>query len=269
MNKSTDGGLSWTRFSHQDQASPILGNWVIAIDEQRFQGKRRIWTTNWKEEDPDEDYGVSYSNDGGNTWVNMLHGVKAYDFAFKDSVAYIATDRGIYRTPDGGLSFNNVSSITDPINHQIIAYANMFSVAVVADTVLVGTADGLALTIDNANHPFGSSWTVHRAYQEVYSTDETYAYPNPFSPRFQVVRVHYGKSTTTSAERSVSIDIFDYAMNRVRTLINNAVRSGSAENDEVWDGRRDDGTPVASGIYIYRVKIDNGDPQFGKILVLQ
>lgn len=269
VNKSTDGGMSWVKFSHQNQALPILGNWVIAIDEQRFQGKSRIWTTNWKAEDPDEDYGVSYTDDGGNSWKNLLRGIKAYDFAFKDSIAYIATDHGIYRTSDGGLTFNNFSSITDPANHQIVAYSSMFSVAVMSDTVLVGTADGLASTIDNVNHPFGSSWTIRRTYHEVQSTNETYAYPNPFSPRFQVIRVHFGKSSTLSAERSVSVDIFDYGMNRVRALINNAHRSTSVEYDEIWDGRRDDGTMVASGVYIYRVTIDNGEPQFGKILVLQ
>jgi len=269
VNRSTDGGLHWTKYNHQNQALPILGNWVIAIDEQRFQGKSRIWTTNWKAEDPDEEYGVSYTDDGGSTWQNLLQGVKAYDFAFKDSIAYIASDQGIFRTSDGGLSFNNVTSITDPASHQLIAYSSVFSVAVIADTVLVGTADGLAATIDNANHPFGSTWIVRRTYQEVQATSETYAYPNPFSPRFQVIRVHYGKSPTPTIDRSVTIDIFDFGMNRVRTLLNQALRSGSSEYDEIWDGRRDDGTMVANGIYIYRVTIDSGDSQFGKILVLQ
>ncbi len=57
-------------------------------------------------------------------------------------------------------------------------------------------------------------------------------------------------------------------MNRVRTLIRDAPRTGS-EFDELWDGRDDQSKIVANGVYFYRLKIDNGDPQFGKILVLQ
>ena len=61
VNKSTDGGVSWIRYSHQNQAAPIIGNWVIAIAEQHFQGRSRIWTTNWRAQDPDEDFGRASS----------------------------------------------------------------------------------------------------------------------------------------------------------------------------------------------------------------
>lgn len=35
INKSTNGGKSWRKFSHQNQAQPISGNFVVAIREQR------------------------------------------------------------------------------------------------------------------------------------------------------------------------------------------------------------------------------------------
>jgi hypothetical protein len=267
VNKSTDGGLSWTRFTHQNQAQPILGNWVIAIDEQRLGSQTRIWTTNWVAQDPDEDFGVSYTDDGGLTWKNLLRGVKAYAFAFKDSVAYIVSDQGIFRTPDGGLSFSNVSSITDPGSHQAIFSASMFAVAVVGDTVLVGTGDGIASTIDNAQNTFGARWTVRRAYQQVGTTGAAYAYPNPFAPNLEQVRIHYAAGLAGSSHE-VSIEIFDFGMNRLRTLINHASRSGG-ELDEIWDGRDDQGRTVANGVYFFRIKTDTGDPEFGKILVLQ
>ncbi|MFH1781220.1 MAG: hypothetical protein ABH835_01235, partial [Patescibacteria group bacterium] len=87
INKSTDGGISWQRFTHQNQDHPILGDWVIAIKEQRLQNKTRIWTTNWQADQQSEKYGVSYTENGGHTWTNLLHSVKAYDFSFKDSIA--------------------------------------------------------------------------------------------------------------------------------------------------------------------------------------
>ncbi len=65
----------------------------------------RIWTTNWPAEGADQQYGVSASDDGGRTWKNFLHGIKAYDFAFRDSITYVATEEGIFRTSDGGTSW--------------------------------------------------------------------------------------------------------------------------------------------------------------------
>lgn len=269
VNKSTDGGNSWVKFSHQNQASPILGNWVIAIGEQINGSLDRIWTTNWKADDPNEDYGLSYSDDSGATWKTVLRGVKAYDFAFKDSIVYIASDDGLYRSANDGQSFALVSNITDPVNHQIISGPAVFTVSVFGDTVIAGTGDGLALTVDNNNSPFGETWTIQRAYMPVGTSTSTYAYPNPFSPQLQVARIHYGKSTQSTGTRNVTVDIFDFNMNRVRTLIHNAARSTTSEYDEVWDGRCDNGTQASNGVYFYRVKIDDNDPLYGKILLLQ
>lgn len=273
VNKSTDGGNSWVKFNHQNQVAGILGNWVIAINHQQYRGRTRIWTTNWTANDPDEKYGVSYTDDGGRTWINLLHGVKAYDFAFKDSIVYIATDDGVYRTADGGASLVRFSSMTDPVSHQIVATSQVFALGIVQDTVFIGTGDGLASTIDNATNQFGSSWRILRSYVSVAATASSYAYPNPFSPNFGPVRIHYftsGQSGTLSGVPSVSIDIFDYGMNRVRSLLHDAARTQGLESDELWDGRNDDGKIVANGVYFYRIKISgNDDASFGKILVLQ
>ncbi len=267
VNRSTDGGTSWLRFTHTNQASPILGNWVIAVDIQRLGSSHRIWTTNWKAEDQSEDFGVSFTDDDGRIWKSMLHGIRAYDFAFKDSIAYIATDDGLYRTENGGDNFEKISEFTDPGTHQVIASSKVFSVEVVGDTVLIGTGDGMASTIDDGSLPFGSSWKIYRAYAPSAGTGGTYAYPNPFSPTQEPVRIHYGWAGPT--ERSVTIDIFDFGMNRVRTLVQHAVRSGASEFDEVWDGKNDAGRIAANGVYIYRVQLDSEDAMFGKILVLQ
>ncbi|HJW30060.1 MAG TPA: hypothetical protein VJ508_12550, partial [Saprospiraceae bacterium] len=225
VNKSTDGGLSWTKFNHQNQVAGILGNWVIAIDHQELPGFHRIWTTNWKAADPAEQYGVSYTDDSGRTWTNLLHGIKAYDFAFKDSITYVATDNGIYRTADGGLSFTIVSSITDPANRQVISSPQVFSVNVLGDTVFVGTGEGLASTIDNETHQFGAAWKIYRSYTPVGNSGTSYNYPNPFAPNSQVTRIHYKPAELTFIPDCacngsvVDIDIFDFGMNRVRTLL--------------------------------------------------
>ncbi len=266
VNRSTDGGSSWVKFTTENQISHILGNWVIAIAAQRLGTATRIWTTNWKADRPNEQYGVSYTEDGGRIWTNLLQGTKAYAFAFKDSIVYIASDDGVYRTDDGGKSWVRPTTIIDTSTGQRLASTQFFSVGVVGDTVFCGGADGLAVTIDNAQHPFGKSWQVLRTYRPVGSTSSTYAYPNPFSPEQEVTRIHY---STGNAPAAVTIELFDFGMNRVRTIIKDAPRSGATEHDELWDGRDDGRRRIPNGVYLYRVVLNGGEPAWGKIMVLQ
>jgi hypothetical protein len=235
---------------------------------QNFGSTQRVWTTNWKAEDQNEEFGVSYSDDDGRIWTNLLHGIRSYDFAFRDSIAYIATDEGLYRTSDGGQSFEAVSTITDPETHQRLSTSKVFSVDVAGDTVFIGTSDGMASTVDDGTQPFGTRWKIYRAYEASASIGSTYAYPNPFSPIQEPVRIHYF-TPPGATDRSVTIELFDFGMNRVRSLVLGATRQGATEYDEIWDGRNDGGTLVANGVYMYRLQIDGGEPMFGKILVLQ
>lgn len=266
INKSTDGGVSWTKYSAQNQVSHILGNWVIAINGQRLGATIRIWCTNWKADDPNEDFGVSYSDDGGRIWKNFLHGTKAYDIAFKDSIVYIATDEGIFRSPDGGLSWTQSGTVIDKTTGYRITSRAFFSVGVAGDTVYAGSGDGLVKTVDNATNPFGESWQVLRAFKPVGNTATTYIYPNPFSPKLEMARVHYSTGGRTA---NVTVEVFDFGMNRVRTIIKDAQRAGTHEHDEIWDGRDDANRLVANGVYFYRVTVDGSDPSWGKVMVLQ
>ena len=289
VNRSTDGGHSWTKFNHRNQAAPILGDWVIAIRDTRFGSTHRIWVTNWNGNttiDPGQQYGISYTDDNGKTWKGFPFGFRAYDFAFKDSIAYIATDEGIFRTADGGETFQRISngitliggSLTinsivaayDSSNRQVIASSSFLCAGVIGDTVYLGTEDGVARTVDNAESAFGSTWNIYRTYSPLGTAKSSYAYPNPFSPAYEIVRIHYGKaSDLSSSDRRVSIDIFDFSMSRVRTLLHDAIRYTSMEYDELWDARDDKGNVVANGVYFYRLKINDDEPIYGKILVIQ
>jgi len=267
INKSTDGGTSWTKFTTINQSASILGNWVIAIEGQQFGSTYRLWTTNWPADlQVGEQFGVSYSDDGGRIWTNLLHGIRAYDFAFRDSITYIATDEGIFRTDDGGRSWLRSGTIIDQASGQMITESTFFSVNVLGDTVYAGGSDGLVRTIDNGVGSFGRSWDILRTYQPVGASASSYAYPNPFSPDEEVVRIHYSTGGTPS---QVTIEVFDFGMNRVRTLINNAQRSGGNEHDDIWDGKDSAGRQVANGVYFYRIDIEGRDPSWGKIMVLQ
>jgi hypothetical protein len=192
--------------------------------------------------------------------------VKAYAFAFKDTVAYVAAETGLYRTGDGGKTWQQSGTINVQGSDTRIETSAFFSAGVIGDTVYGGTADGLAKTIDNASHAFGASWQAVRAYQPLASTGSAYAYPNPFSPRIDVARIHY---KTSGASASVTIEIFDFGMNRVKTVLKDAQRTGAGDHDEPWSGQNDRGKIVPNGVYFYRVILDGGDPIWGKIMVIQ
>ena len=68
-------------------------------------------------------------------------------------------------------------------------------------------------------------WYIFRTAEQVGNKKITYAFPNPFSPNNEPVRLHYSLSTGTAGTQAVSIRIFDYAMLPVRTLIQNASRA--------------------------------------------
>lgn len=266
INKSTDGGLSWTKFTTSNQSDPILGDWVVALAVQRWSGGTRIWATNWPADGPNQQFGISYTEDGGNSWSNFLQGVRAYAFAFQDSIVYVASTDGLYRSADGGAQWSRSGSIVDPVSGAQFASTTFFSVGVVADTVYGGGADGLVATTDSPSHPFGLTWRLMRAAQPLTPDVETYAYPNPFSPRFDITRIRYaipGPSAT------VTLEVFDFGMQRVRTILRDAPRGGLGEHDEIWDGRDDSGQRVRNGVYFYRLILSEGEPRWGKIMVLQ
>lgn len=266
INKTTDGGRSWVKFNHQNQSSPISGNFVVALRSQSFAGRKIIWAGTVNADSLDERRGVSLSQDSGQTWKTTLLGEFCHNIGFKDSVAYIVTDNGIFRTSNIGQTWTQAGTIYDKITRQRIESQKFYSVAASGDNVWFGGNDGAASTLDNNNTPFGFTWKVLRASQPLSANRTTYAYPNPFSPDDEVVRLHYSTDNRTA---KVTIRIFDFGMNLVRTVISNADRSGAPEFDEIWDGKDDNKRQVANGPYFYQVVIENGEPIWGKILVLQ
>jgi len=266
INRSPDGGVSWSKFTSTNQLNHVLANWVIAIRGQRRPAGTRIWTANWPAATTGETYSVSCTDDSGQTWRNSLIGIKAYDFAFKDSIVYVGADEGLFRSSDGGVSWEMSGSIADQVSGNAITSTAFFAAGTIADTLFAGNADGLVRTTDNAANPFGEKWVVLRTSQPVGTPSATYSYPNPFSPRREIVRFHYniGQPSTT-----VTIEVFDFGMNRIRTVVRDAPRAGAQERDEIWDGRDQTGSLVPNGVYFYRVTVGGGDPAWGKVMIIQ
>ncbi len=71
-------------------------------------------------------------------------------------------------------------------------------------------------------------------------------YPNPFNPGTQI-------GYYVDRESDVSLRIYDVTGRHVRTLIES--RQSPGEYTELWDGTDEQGDPVASGTYFYRLRI--------------
>jgi hypothetical protein len=172
----------------------------------------------------------------------------------------------MYRTADWGKTLIRVGTMVDKASGQRITEKKVYGVRVNGDTVWVCGPEVIAYTIDSGTESFGARWKIFRTYEPVQNSAKTYSYPLPFSPTTEIVRLHYSTQNRTAL---VSIRIFDYAMQPVRTLLQNATRSGAIEHDEIWDGRNDSNRRVANGVYFYRVEIEGGEQMWGKIFVLQ
>ncbi len=268
INKSTDGGLSWRKFSHQNQAQPISGDFVVALKAQTWKNRTIIWAATNNANDPDEKPGVSYSSDGGNSWQTALLGAFTHNITCSDSIVYVATDQGVYRSSDFGASWSCSGTIIDQIHSQQFTTPELYCVGAQNDIVWVGGSDGIASTIDNGSSAFGSSWNIYRTSAVIGTAHSTYAYPNPFSPDLEFIRIHFSTKYFSASSQNVDIRIFNFAMQPVRTLLQNAPRA-SGEFDELWDGKDDRGRTVANGVYFYFISGGGQSPVWGKILVIR
>jgi uncharacterized protein YfiM (DUF2279 family) len=264
INKSTDNGISWVKFNHQNQSEPMSGNFITALGHNEFTNT--IWAATWKAEEPSEYYGVSSSDDGGASWKTFLRDERTHNFGFKNSDVIAATDNGAFRSTNQGSSWILPNSIVDESSNVSLTTTVYFSAASESNTTWLGSNDGLARLTDNTNL-WNGTWKVYFASQPLKSEGETYAYPNPFSPRQEQLKIKYSTGGTNA---SVTIRIYNFSFEYVRTVIQNAPRNRTLEGPpEFWDGTDDSGNIVANGVYLYRVDVDSNDPIFGKIIVMQ
>jgi hypothetical protein len=73
--------------------------------------------------------------------------------------------------------------------------------------------------------------------------------PNPFNPTTRI-------AFDLSRSEAVELVVYDVAGRRVASLLRGVLEPGA--HSVTWDGRADDGTPVASGVYRYELQSDSG-----------
>jgi hypothetical protein len=266
INETTNANAlypSWVKFNHQNQDNPISGNFITALGYN--SSNNTIWASSWKAEDPLEFYGVSSSTDGGESWKTFLDDERTHNFGFKNNQVIAATDDGAFRSSNQGNTWILPNNIIDSESGITLRTTEFYSVASSGNDVWLGSNDGLARITETGF--WQGDWKVYFASQPLKSDKETYCYPNPFSPRQEQLKIKY---STGGKESSVTIRVYDFGMNYIKTIIQNAPRDRTIEGaPEFWDGRDDNGNLLPNGVYFYRVDIDNEEPLFGKIIYMQ
>jgi ligand-binding sensor domain-containing protein len=269
VNRSTDGGAAWRRFSADGTPSSLTGSWVVSIEEQQVPGRNPIWMATWNAGEVGERgrFGASVTRDGGETFEQMLIGERIYDFAFRgNQTVYAAGENGLFISENDGITWRSVRHFIDASDPTRLVRpdANVFAVATTDDALWVGTSEGLMKSTDG-----GVTWRIFRTDVPLHPDEETaavpdvdtYAYPNPFSPQNdRMIRVRF-----ESGGGSDELRIFDFQMNLVRRI----TESGPEGVREIaWNGTDEGGLRVANGVYFYSVQAD-GDTVWGKIHVLE
>jgi hypothetical protein len=272
ISKSTDGGQTWERFTHTNQNDPISGNFVIGLFNNPYDNS--VWATTVRALGETEFNAISATANGGLSWTIHLQeelsdGTFPRYVAFHDSAVYVATEKGVYKTIDGGATWLLIPAIRDAQSGEGLFTSTFYSVATSPATapfhrLWVGSLDGLATTANN-----GYDWMVFRSFISTRERTDpaVYAYPNPYSPlhsdrpcRFQFDIAQAGEAV---------IDIYNFAMEKVNTLRGQVSdpQSGGSDRSLNWDGKDNNGRMVDNGVYFFRANI-SGKVTWGKIAII-
>ena len=180
---------------------------------------------------------------------------------------YAASDQALFFSDDGGATWNSITTFPPASDQtpELPRDVELRAVATTPSALWLGTTDGLLRSTNE-----GQTWQVFRTSAPV-NPDEptdaapdvaTYAYPNPFSPAADdIIRIRYETESATSVE----INIYDFAMNRVRTIRDDV---GSGQVETTWNGVDEGGLRLPNGPYFYTVDTGSGTVR-GKILLIE
>ena len=201
----------------------------------------------------------------------------AWNFAFNGDTVFAATNAGLlYKdmqdslNTDGSFSTSWDTLIFNQNPDQILEPGTpVYGLAVHDGDLWLGTADG---TVVVALDDF-TDQTLFKAENLDAAADEVFAFPTPFRPnQGGTVDFHF----TVDRDASVTIEVYDFAMNLVARPIDNlpyaagtyhGVSAGGGQGP-TWDGYNGKGDLVAVGMYYFKVSYSTGETRWGKIAVI-
>jgi hypothetical protein len=142
-------------------------------------------------------------------------------------------------------------------------------------SLCIASSEGLFVSWDETagdSTVQGTFTQIRRARVIKNGLAETYALPGiiTYDPAWsQTVFVY-----KLARDANVTIRIYDYNMQYVKSVIENVPRRAAAplgrstdSRSDVWDGTTASGRPVAPGVYYFKINASTGERSFGKIVV--
>jgi photosystem II stability/assembly factor-like uncharacterized protein len=250
VHVSTDDGDSWA-----DISAGLPDRWITRVACDPFEVNTIYATVSgfrWDEPLPH----VFKSVDLGQNWINISANlpelpmnVIALDPEIPGRI-FVGSDAGIFYSENGG---DEWMSLSDGLPNVPIIGIKLHNPT---RTLLIGTY-GCSSYKMNLDDLVSTENELTLAPVKLHQN-----YPNPFNP-----------STTISFDllnevRKVEIEIFNVRGQKVKSLkIDNPVVGQI--NSVVWNGRNESDDPVASGTYLYRLKLDEKSMATGKMSLVK
>ena len=291
--RSFDGGSTWRHsraavdeFGERLEGS-LSANWVVALARQRLPGGGSVvWAGANLGPTNLEKAAINFTSDHGESW-QFGGPTFAWGFAFAGDAVWAASNDGLLRSGDAGLTWEAVTVEDLQSRDHLRGVFVGVEVSPNVDggqTLWIGAENGLAqgeIVTRAGESVAGIEWRILAFPLKTRALDSgdfigagdtadpdsavTYAAPSPFSPsRDQQTRIVFGLQEPAG----ISISLYDFASRPVRELTVKQPRSGQGYHYVNWDGRDDDGSFVDNGVYFYRLSTDRGDLAFGKVVVL-
>lgn len=96
-------------------------------------------------------------------------------------------------------------------------------------------------------------------------SENTYAYPNPFSPDRESATLRFSLSKSAT----VMVKLYDAGGRLVAVLTEGEPMEAKVEQSLTWDGKNDKGDIVANGVYMAVITTDQGERAVCKVAVLR
>jgi hypothetical protein len=187
---------------------------------------------------------VFKSTNAGSTWINVSTGLPNIPFNCvtvhpdDSNHVYIGSDLGVFHSSNGGTTWETYDQgLPNVIVNELEIHKATNKLR--AATFGRGLWEATVSIIDiesNSNDVIPDKIDLFQNY------------PNPFNPSTTI-------SYQINEKNNVSLKIFNTLGQEVRTIVNQKQNPGNYSF--VWDGMNNNGKAVGSGIYIYRLKLDN------------
>lgn len=181
------------------------------------------------------DYSIYKTVDGGTSWNQVAQNIGGGNILslIGNSTIYVGNKRGCYKSDDGGTIWTVVDTTSLLLGYQgSIANNNLYIVS-----------GGGIFVVEGVTTDIGESINV---FPLQFSLSQNY--PNPFNPSTVI-------EFTLNSPEKVTINIYDINGQLIRKLFDEDLSIGT--HSTKWDGTNRFGEKVSSGTYFYKIEAGN------------